>query len=365
MADLYKKEIDPRSPDRRRRENESQIASGRNSQIDLLRFIGLSMIILAHVYPPAIVFQIRNFDVPLMIIVAGMSFSLVFRGEAYGSYIWRRVKRLLFPVWIFLTVYYLAVWSLGLPWELLDFGAVVSSYLLFDGIGFVWIIRVFLIIALLAPYIHTINKAVSNDAVYILALIAFFSAYELLRYIVCPDLIEKPETDLNAIFLSIFPYTGLFALGLRLKNISRLHTFQILFLSFAAFMFLAFSHYFATGNFVPTQAYKYPPSMYYLSYAIFMSVLLWCVSGPLWNMVANRRITRNLASFIAQHTIWIYLWHIPLLYIFDMNYGLKFILVFSIAIAIVYMQRSLIVDFILPKLESGVAKKNVRILFLG
>lgn len=40
--------------------------------IDFLKLVGLFCIILAHVGPPAVVMQLRNFDVPLMVILSGM-----------------------------------------------------------------------------------------------------------------------------------------------------------------------------------------------------------------------------------------------------------------------------------------------------
>jgi len=73
----------------------------RNERIDFLRFLGLCMIILAHVDPSDGLFQLRNFDVPLMVLISGVSFGLSYKGEPYGSYVWKRVKRLLLPVWIF------------------------------------------------------------------------------------------------------------------------------------------------------------------------------------------------------------------------------------------------------------------------
>lgn len=87
-------------------------ATTRDNRIDLLRFIGLAMIILAHVSPPDIVFQGRNFDVPLMVIVAGLSFQVSYRYESYISYLWKRIKRLLFPVWLFLSI----VFSYSCDW---------------------------------------------------------------------------------------------------------------------------------------------------------------------------------------------------------------------------------------------------------
>lgn len=42
----------------------------RLKNIDVLKFIGLFCIILAHGFPPNIIFQIRNFDVVLMIMIS-------------------------------------------------------------------------------------------------------------------------------------------------------------------------------------------------------------------------------------------------------------------------------------------------------
>jgi fucose 4-O-acetylase-like acetyltransferase len=53
----------------------------RVKSVDFLRFLGLSLIILAHVTPQGLVFQIRNFDVPLMVFISGVSFALAEKKE--------------------------------------------------------------------------------------------------------------------------------------------------------------------------------------------------------------------------------------------------------------------------------------------
>lgn len=115
----------------------------RDERIDLLRAFGLLMIILAHVEPPNYLFQLRNFDVPLMVIVAGLSFQRSFKAESYWSYLWGRIKRLVLPVWIFLSFYFFLEFLVGFPGTLPEGKVVLSSYLLLNGIGYVWIIRVF------------------------------------------------------------------------------------------------------------------------------------------------------------------------------------------------------------------------------
>ncbi len=42
----------------------------RNVVVDLMRFLGIALIILAHVEPPNIIFQARTFDVPMMVFVS-------------------------------------------------------------------------------------------------------------------------------------------------------------------------------------------------------------------------------------------------------------------------------------------------------
>ena len=43
----------------------------RNIKIDFIKFLGLFAIILAHVGPNEKIFQLRNFDVPLMVFISG------------------------------------------------------------------------------------------------------------------------------------------------------------------------------------------------------------------------------------------------------------------------------------------------------
>jgi fucose 4-O-acetylase-like acetyltransferase len=47
----------------------------RDNKFDVLRIIGLLCIILAHTNPSGILFQLRNFDVPLMVMVSGAVFG--------------------------------------------------------------------------------------------------------------------------------------------------------------------------------------------------------------------------------------------------------------------------------------------------
>ncbi|MDY7013155.1 MAG: hypothetical protein SVX43_06045 [Cyanobacteriota bacterium] len=46
----------------------------RDIRLDVLKTIGIILIILAHTNPPIWIHQIRNFDVPLMVLLSGTLF---------------------------------------------------------------------------------------------------------------------------------------------------------------------------------------------------------------------------------------------------------------------------------------------------
>lgn len=92
--------------------NYSMDISGRDNSIDILRFIGLMLLVLAHVGPPNWLMQLRSFDVPLMVFVSGLTAA---RKEytSYKGFILKRFKRLVLPVWIFLSIYLSIYTSIG------------------------------------------------------------------------------------------------------------------------------------------------------------------------------------------------------------------------------------------------------------
>ena len=129
----------------------------------------MSLIILAHVSPPYWLQQARCFDVPLMLFISGLTCS----NKAIASYkdfVVKRFKRLVYPVWFFLILYFtliLIAQSFNLIPNYLTGRKILESFLLLDGIGYVWIIRVFLLIMLITPLLQKINNVIKNDYVFI------------------------------------------------------------------------------------------------------------------------------------------------------------------------------------------------------
>ena len=136
---------------------------GRLLTIDAARFIGISLIILAHVLGPgSLLFQIRSFDVPLMVFISGLTSS----GKeipSYWKYFIHRFLRLMIPVWLFYSLYFVVLyigtrlnWGIGIP----SWGTIGRTFLCLEGYG--WIIRVFVLITLVTPLLIKLEDRVKN-----------------------------------------------------------------------------------------------------------------------------------------------------------------------------------------------------------
>ena len=108
----------------------------RNYALDILKVIALMAIMLAHVSPSGFIFQLRNFDVPLMIMISVWLSLRTIKSEKfkYSKYIYSRAKRLIVPTWIFLTIYFFICYFKG---EIISIQDIVMSYTMIDGIGYV------------------------------------------------------------------------------------------------------------------------------------------------------------------------------------------------------------------------------------
>ena len=336
----------------------------RDEKVDLLRFVGLAMVVMAHVGAPTLLFQFRNFDVPLMVLLSGISFGLAWRDEPYMAYVWKRIKRLVFPVWIFLSAYFAFVGVTGLLIHVPDTDVLVSSYLLRSGIGYVWIIRIFLLVALVSPLILHFHRRTPGQGRYFATLGLVYAAYEALVFVLKPPLQGLAGALFEEMFLYLVPFAILFAIGLRFNMLRRS---QIALLAGGGLLICAafgVGLYLVEGRFVPTQAFKYPPLLYYLSYALGVSSLLWLLSGRLLALVKASPFYAAV-RFMAQNSIWAYLWHIPLVEAVRVDFYLKFPLVFVLAGILTYLQVTFLQRLILPQIPSPAMRKNLNLVLTG
>ncbi|MDO6407394.1 acyltransferase family protein [Pantoea phytobeneficialis] len=346
----------------------------RDLSIDILRCIGLFLIILAHVRPPGVIAQLRNFDVPMMVFVSGLSFALSSGGKGFLEYIHARIKRLVFPVWIFVTFFYLVV-HFFFPVFFEKYNT-ISSYLntilfidstdgLSDSLGYTWIIRIFLLIAIVAPMLKVITFKLSQWSVLSFAMILLV----MNQFVYVHESVSWPgwvANVLNNYLLPVLSYGAVFMLGVNHHKFSRITKVLIAFLSFIAFVTFLFLYKSEFNTVVSTQEYKYPPSGYYLSYAFFMIFSLGLFVNKV-AVVANGMI-KDFIVFVSSNSIWIYLWHIPVVEFFisshvQYSFLVKYFIACLISIIIMYIQTSMI-----SRLRSRLSPpvfKHVRDVFTG
>lgn len=313
----------------------------RDLKVDILRFIAILGIIIAHSDPNKYIFEIRNFDVTLMVLLMGTSYYLSNSEKKvnYLSHIFKRFNRLVIPTWIFLiiffTLFYLISFSLG-DMYYFSVSQIISSFMLLSGIGYVWVMRVFFIIALISPIILFLSKKIHNNIMFLLyILIGLLLQFSLLYvYSLIDGVIAK---GFEYIILPSLGYTLVAAIGIRLKQLSN-REIVIYILSFLC-VFLLFLF---MNNFQSTQLSKYPPGIYYLSYGVLCSLILYLL---LDNKILFKLFNRDFVYLISKNSLWLYFWHIipvQIIFIFGRNtifeesFILRFMFIFSTAFAFTY-----------------------------
>ncbi|MBW4520569.1 MAG: hypothetical protein KME16_12810 [Scytolyngbya sp. HA4215-MV1] len=344
--------------------------STRDIRFDILKVLGLFCIILAHTQPPAFIFQLRNFDVPLMVMISGTLFYLTTGKKEFSSwaYLRKRVPRLVAPVWLFLAFFFTAFYLLFLvvqhPYPY-SFEAISGSFLFRGGIGYVYIIRIFLIIAIASPFILKLYKFLGSETQFLGILAISYVIYEIIFNFLIKDVNLSPPWV--AIFIKQYliiciPYGCLVGLGIVLTKLNKQFLLALVFASFATFasifihlFFLAHKLGRPAAELVQTQTYKYPPTIYYLSYAIFAAILAYLMVDDLMQKYGNRLMEQeNLVDalvFVSTSSLWSYLWHIFWLTIWNLlryvhlplieNFAVKFFAVSFFAIATTYLQKRL------------------------
>ena len=285
-----------------------RLNSRRINYIDFLKFIGLTGIFAAHVGSPKWFMMLRSFDVPFMVIL-----SSILAHKSYDrhnadccfsmGYTIYRLKRLIFPVWIFLIIYF--------PLEFLICGSMhhvkyyIASFCLTRyGIGYVWIILIYVYSALLIPLFSRVQDSRKG----LICIIVLYAIYELSYHFQ----IGIQNKIVDTTFYYIVPYGVVTYIGFNYLVMSSKCKMAVTTMSVAVFILLAVIYWHLTGEPQLVQIAKYPPRLYYLSYGIAWSLALLHFSEKHSLKIYENKIVR----FVSEHSMWIYLWHILVLMIY-------------------------------------------------
>ena len=302
--------------------------------VDFLKVIGLAGIVAAHTGPPGWVIMLRCFDVPLMVIL-----SAALGERSYGrradakkpvsEYYFSRIKRLVFPTWIFLILFFL--FQFLTERTVYSFRFYLDSFLLTHyGIDYVWIILNYLYSALMIPFFFRYGRKrwvwVCIGAAYLL----YELAYQLRIGTECRFIMNT--------FYDFVPYGAVLTLlGCSSNRMSsEKHAWTA---AAALFVFAGIAVYYrmSRGMFLSVQGAKYPARLYYISYGVGCSFALLAFCGKF-----HFRFYRHpWIQFISAHSLWIYLWHILVLDVYRLlhlpeNWMIKWLTVFTASVLTVY-----------------------------
>jgi len=273
----------------------------RENWIDVAKVIGLMCIFLAHTDPnaPNWVMQLRSFDVVLMVVLSGYLSAKSYHGEPL-EYYKKRFFRLIFPTWLFI---------IGYNFFLIAFGVEISAerwikcfLLTREGMGYIWVIFVYFLCALLTPLFHYIYQRDKNGK-----FVVIYSIIILCYEVMCYKGIVGKCIILDYSIGYIIPYGFAYYLGgafhyfLEEKKCIRLAFLNVI-VCISIFIVL----YIKEDAWIMTSEYKYPARLYYLSYGLSVSLLTIMILRKF-----DRKIKRmTLVKFIGSHSLWLYLWHI-------------------------------------------------------
>ncbi len=294
----------------------------RNIKFDLIRFSGVLIIMIAHSSPPDWLYQLRNFGTPLLILGSALTYSFIYKNRAINKkeFLEKRLKRLIIPLWLFLTFFFVffGIASLILqqnyPFSTMT---IVNSYNLFSGIGFVWIFKVYIILALITPFGLKLCYSTISNRRYFITLILIYLFYEIAMHLFFNKIPDNLKEVVSQFFLVIIPYSSLYFYGLRLHTLSHKTLIIVIGISLLLFTVLAIQKYLEFGKFIPTQDYKYPPTLYYLSYAFFCINLIYLLVTKYINLTNSK--VKDLVIWLSTNSLWIYLWHVFAFYLWGFS----------------------------------------------
>lgn len=279
------------------------IPKQREHTIDVMRFVGLTLIFIAHAGPGDPLFQFRCFDVPMMLFVSGLSYS----GRNTGNYLkfaCTRTKRLFIPLYSFLACYFLLKWVLSQMGvcDMTPENKIWGTFALYlkPSIGKVWIFRVFFLIMLLIPLLVKLEKRLPHPAFWAVFALMFAVQFVLVKWL-HPMKLGRFVEDWC---LYAVGYSIPFILGCHMRKATTKYNIVTTVVLLLCFAIAAI--FFADKPWLNFQKIKYPPHVYYLLWGCLISALLW-TSRKLWMPALDWKVT----NWIGSNTIWIYIWHTP------------------------------------------------------
>lgn len=292
--------------------------------IDILRVIGTMLVILAHVSLPRQISLIRSFDVCLLVLISGYVYEKSEKKELYKEYVWKRIRRLCIPSYVTIMTIFLTCLILCIlvgreyPYSIKE---IFETFLFIGGktggIGFFWIVRIYLIMALIAPFLKKINEKIFSDIFYFILILILLILNNYIYFltwnkygIICNFFIEN-------YIMSLLAYSCVYLVGIRIASNNKFKK-----MSYIIFSILVIPVIFkmTVDNNYSVSEYKYPPLIEYITYGVWGTLMLWLIVEKIFIKCKNFKII----TWLSKESFNIYLAHIFVLFL--MSWGNKYLL---------------------------------------
>lgn len=307
--------------------------------VDYLRAVGLLLVILPHV------FGINNYalemifacNVPIMVLVSGYV-SYQSADCSIKQYYSKRVKSLVVPAYIFFGLYFgivaLVTCTVGFPYSPSD---ILKTFLFMDGIGYTWVISIFIAIALITPLMGVIVRRVPVSMV-VIPVLYVASGLAILFF------------GLDHIVIKLFMYATGYAvisfIGYAMNANKKHGVFYLILMACAYLASVGITIRIGNNPFAMS-TYKYPPTLLYISYGTGIAILLMLVFRKMEEYLRRCPLT-GVCVYISKNSFQLYLWHILGLYLTAdiANSYLRALLVFAVSMigtaAYQYLQKGIV-----------------------
>ena len=309
----------------------------RDLRLDYVRVIGILLVIMAHTSLNNYVSNIRPFDVAMLVCVAGASYSFskpITSFKEYLNYLKKRFIRLVIPVWLFLTFYFALTFLLSGE-MIYSFSTMASTYLLLNGIGYVWIFRIMLMMALINPLLRIIsdkiNGSFSKALMLELALIFFNELLAIICIYVFGDSILFKIIKMTVCYFigyGILSIMGMIFVKLKTNDLVKLIVINGVIVLLSTYIY---------GVFSPSD-FKYPPMAQFICYGLFACILFYLLFS--WKTSSNVTINKAIV-WLSKYSLNVYLAHILVIFLlgyFNLGFTpiIHYLVIIGVSISITY-----------------------------
>lgn len=309
----------------------------RDLRLDYIRVIGILLVIMAHTSLNNYVSNIRPFDVAMLVCVAGASYSFskpITSFKEYLNYLKKRFIRLVIPVWLFLTFYFALTFLLSGE-MIYSFSTMASTYLLLNGIGYVWIFRIMLMMALINPLLRIIsdkiNSSFSKALMLELSLLFFNELLAIICIYVFGDSILFKIIKMTVCYFigyGILSIMGMIFIKLKTNDLVKLIVINGVIVLLSTYIY---------GVFSPSD-FKYPPMAQFICYGLFACILFYLLFS--WKTSSNVTINKAIV-WLSKYSLNVYLAHILVIFLlgyFNLEFTpiIHYLVIMGVSISITY-----------------------------